>query len=198
MLTLAWDTETDGLVLDREKPSHPGQPHLVELGCVLYDGEESRVVCNLVVYQPLLGTIPEKATSVHGLSFDMTGKLGVPLVVACAIFSNLVKLSDRQVGHNTQFDIKLMQAEFHRLGRPFPVMNPLCTRELSEPILKLPPTERMIKYGHGDKFKSPNLTECWRFFFDEPLIGAHGAQVDARASARVLFEIERRNAAHTA
>ena len=91
-----------------------------------------------------------------------------------------------------------MQAEFHRLGRPFPVMNPLCTRELSEPILKLPPTERMIKYGHGDKFKSPNLTECWRFFFDEPLIGAHGAQVDARASARVLFEIERRNAAHTA
>ena len=85
--------------------------------------------------------------------------------MACAIFSNLVKLSDRQVGHNTQFDIKLMQAEFHRLGRPFPAMNPLCTRSLSSPFTSnLQPTEHIIKYGHGDKFKSPNLTECWRFF----------------------------------
>ena len=198
MSTLAFDTETDGLVLDKEKPTHPSQPHLAQLGCVLYDDNNTEIMTVNLLIKPINWIMPLTATAVHGLTTESLNVHGIPLVVALALFSNMVKISNRQVAHNISFDIKVMQAEFHRLGRPFPAMNPLCTRELSEPILKLPPTERRIKYGHGDKFKSPNLTECWRFFFDEPLIGAHGAQVDARASARVLFEIERRNAAHTA
>ena len=191
MITLAFDTETSGLTLDREKPSHPGQPHLVELGCILYDDCVERSSVNLVVHNPGVD-IQTSASKVHGIVTETAARVGVPLIVACAVFSNLVKISDRQVGHNTQFDLKVMQAQFHRIGRDFPITNPLCTKELAEPLCRLPPTEKMIRAGYGHKFKPPNLTECWRFFFDEDLVGAHGAIVDARACARVLFEIERR------
>ncbi len=200
MITLAFDTETTGFVLDRELPSHPNQPYLVELGCALYDHDnKERVAIDLIIKPEGYAAIPKSASDVHGITTETATAMGVPLVVACAVFSNIVKLADRVVGHNLQFDLKVMQAQFHRLGRPFPAINPLCTKEIAEPLCRLPPTERMLKAGMGHKFKSPTLTECWQFFFDEELVGAHGALVDARACARVLFEVERRRrAAHSA
>ena len=192
MITLAFDTETDKLVLPKQKPTHPDQPHLVELGCVLYDGDVERVTVNFIV-DPQDRTIPDEAANVHGITTATARRLSIPLIVACAVFSHLAKLSDRQVGHNIEFDIKVLMAEFHRLNRPFPATNPRCTKNMAEPVLQLPPTERMLATGMGHKFKSPTLTECWRFLFDEDLVGAHGALTDARACARVLFELEKRS-----
>lgn len=192
MKTLAFDSETTGFVLDNEKPAHPGQPHLVEFGCVLYDhGSAEKATVNVII-RPDGWIISDSASAVHGITTEMAYDLGIPLMVVAALFSNLAKQSDRQVGHNIQFDIKVMMAEFHRINRPFPPMNPRCTKDLAEPVLRLPPTERMKAKGMGHKFKSPTLTECWRFLFDEELVGAHGALTDARACARVLFELERR------
>jgi DNA polymerase-3 subunit epsilon len=42
------------------------------------------------------------------------------------------------------------------------------------------------------KWKPPNLGECYRFLFEEELVGAHGALTDAKACARVYFELQRR------
>jgi DNA polymerase III subunit epsilon len=190
--TLAFDTETSDLCLEREKPDHPGQPHVVELGCVLYDHENAERTTVNVIIRPTGWTIAPKAQETHGISLEMAYDLGIPAMVAMAMFSNLVKQADRTCGHNITFDLKVMMAEFHRIGRPFPPTNPRCTKDLAEPVLKLPPTERMKATGMGHKFKSPTLTECVRFLFDEELVGAHGALADARACGRVLFELERR------
>lgn len=64
----------------------------------------------------------------------------------------------------------------------------------SAPIVNLPPTPKMVAAGFT-KPKPPSLTECMRFFFNEDLVGAHGALTDARACARVFHEIRRREAA---
>lgn len=193
VVTLAFDTETTGFVLAKEKPDHPGQPHLVELGCAVYDEDErERVTLNLII-KPDGWTVPSGASTVHGITTEMAHALGVPLVVALAAFSNLAKLATRHAGHNVDFDLKVMMAQFHRIGRPFPPMNPLCTKDLADPITRLPPTARMVSAGFGHKTKPPTLTECTKILFDEGLVGAHGALTDARACARVLFEIERRS-----
>lgn len=191
MKTLAFDTETSGFILAKEKPDHPGQPHLVELGCVLYGHDNiERITINLVV-KPDGWFIPTSASNVHGITTEIAHDLGIPLIAVLAVFSNLVKMSDRQVGHNIDFDLKVLMAAFYRVNKPFPPVNPLCTKDLADPITRLPPTAKMISTGYGHKTKVPTLTECIKILFDENLVGAHGALTDARACGRVLFEIER-------
>ena len=193
--TLCFDTETYGLVNSREKPDHVSQPHLAELGCVLYDADgKERCTVNLIV-KPYGREIPKGAADVHGITTEMANDLGVPLVVALAVFSNLTKLATTHVGHNVDFDLKVMQAAFHAVGRPFPTMNPRCTKDLADPVLRLPPTAKMVSAGFGHKFKPPNLGECYQFLFGEELVGAHGALTDARACGRVFFELLRRQTA---
>lgn len=192
MPTLVYDTETTSLVLSKEKPSHPDQPHLVELGCILFNDKNEECAQVGVIVKPDGFTIPESAAAVHGITTEMALQLGIPLIIALAIFSNLAKIATRHVAHNIDFDIKVMMAEFHRMGKPFPPLNARCTKDMAEPITRLPPTERMIEKNMGHKFKSPKLVECTQFLFGEEIVGAHSALADAKACARVFFELERR------
>lgn len=191
-LTLCYDSETTGLTLTREKPSHPNQPHLVQLGCALYDENEVERAQVSLIIKPNGWVIPQGATDAHGITTEMANDLGVPLLVALAVFSNLAKIAHTHVAHNADFDIKVLMAAFHRVNRPFPPINSRCTKDLADPIMKMPPTERMVAAGFGWKSKPPKLIECMNFFFNEDLPGAHDALVDSRACARVFFEILRR------
>ncbi len=193
----AFDVETTGLALSREKPSHPSQPYTVQLGCALFGhrGDERSYIS--VIIKPDGWIIPPGATEVHGISTEMAMDVGVPAIVALAMFNHMAKSADICVGHNIDFDIKCLMAAFHRAHRPFPTMNPRCTKDMADPIMKMPPTERMIAAGFGWKTKPPKLVECVKFFFNEELPGAHDALVDARACARVFFEIERRKRLET-
>jgi DNA polymerase-3 subunit epsilon len=89
-----------------------------------------------------------------------------------------------------------MTAAFHRAGKTdvMPALNPRCTQALSSPLLNLPPSERMRAAGFS-KPKPPKLSESYQFFFNEELVGAHDALVDARACARVYLELVKREIA---
>ena len=192
MSVWVFDTETTGFVQPKLPPEHPSQPHLVQLGGVLYDDSGHERASMDLTIKPEGWEIPSKASDVHGITPAIADRHGIPLIVALALFSNLAKLARHHVGHNIEFDMKVMAAAFHRVNRPMPAMNPRCTKDMADPILKLPPTEKMINAGFGHKFKPPTLTECVRFFFDEQLVGAHSAVIDARACGRVYFELLRR------
>ena len=189
-LTLSWDTETSGLTNNREPPSHPSQPHLVQLGAVLFDDlyETEHAVLSLVV-RPDGYVIPKEAADVHGITTEIALRVGVPLVVALAMFSNLVKLARVTVAHNETFDLKVLAAAFHRIGRPCPALVSRCTQNLATPLMRLPPSARMIAAGFGHKFKPPKLSELYAWLFSEELVGAHGALADARACGRAYREM---------
>lgn len=190
---LAFDSETTGLVNSREPPSHPSQPHLVQLAAIIWDLDADRELSSIsLIVKPDGYEIPRGASDVHGITTETARAVGVPLVVALAAFNHLLRATSDHVAHNSDFDVKVLLAAYHRVGRPVAPINPKCTKNLAEPLLKLPPTPRMIETGYGHKFKAPTLTECVRFFFDEDLSGAHDALVDARACARVYREILRR------
>jgi DNA polymerase-3 subunit epsilon len=142
-----------------------------------------------IIVKPDGWAIPDESARVHGITTALATEVGLPAVFAAATFSQFVKLADVVVGHNIAFDVKMMQCEFYRLGRQFPPFTTRCTKEMAEPVLRLPPTERMVAAGYGNKFKPPTLTECFDFLFNEELPGAHDALVDARASVRVYFEL---------
>lgn len=199
-MILAFDTETTGIPAFRSMPiTSPGFPHLVELGLVLVDedGHELQVI-DLII-KPDGYEVPAGSSAVHGISNERALAVGVPLRLAVAAYTNLRRVARLLVGHNVEFDLRIMEAAMHRVGATSPdLITPVakaCTAILGEPLAQLPPTARMVEKGYGDKFKKPSLAELYRFLFDEELVGVHGALADCRAALRCFREIQRREAA---
>ncbi len=186
-----FDTETTGLPNNRS-PRLELQPHVLQLAVSLYDSER-RPVFELSTLVALLpeAKIDPKALETHGISFTQTTQYGVSTDQAVQLLRFAFARAEVVVAHNLQFDEKLLTFETTRTGRPslFEGKRKFCTMEATSPLLKLPPTESMIKWGHGDKFKSPKLSEAYRFLFNEDFEGAHDALADTRACARVYFEL---------
>lgn len=189
------DTETDGLVNPNQDETHASQPHLVQLGCVLMDESGAEWATVELIVKPNGYTIPDAAAKVHGITTALATSAGVPLAVAVAAFTNLRAIAHGIVAYNLPFDDLVMRASIHRTGRtpasPGPT-NRQCAMQLATPVCKLPPTARMKEYGFETKFKPPNLMEAHRILLGREFEGAHGALADARACARVFFELKRR------
>ncbi len=191
-LILVIDSETSGLVQFGLPHDHPAQPDLVQLGMVLCeeDGRE-RAALELIVQQT--APIPRSASDVHCITDEIAKRCGVPLAMAVASYQQFAKLAGTLVAHNLPFDERIMATALHRAGRMNGVgqtpLKRLCTMELAESVLRLPATERMKAAGYGHKNKKPSLAECTRYFFHEEIRGAHSALADARACARIYFQI---------
>lgn len=190
-MIFVFDTETTGLVNTREPPDHPSQPHIVQLAMLLCDETGKEMSAVNIIIKPDGYDIPAAASEVHGITTGIAHDFGIPLIPALAVLSHMAKRGVVHVAHNVDFDIKVIQAAFHRANRPCPPINARCTQALSTTLVNLPPSERMLKAGFN-KPKPPRLSECVKFFFDEELVGAHDAMVDTRACARVYFELARR------
>lgn len=176
MTTLVFDTETAGL----------NNPRLVQLGAGLYNdhGEEMSAIDTLV--QPDGFTIPPDATAVHGISTETAERFGVPVAVAVVLFTMMVRQADLIVAHNFSFDDRVVHGELQRMGSREPLWPPyktFCTMKATEPICQLPGR-------YPGKFKSPKLSEAYRHFFNEELVGAHNAMVDVRGCARIHFKLK--------
>ena len=116
-------------------------------------------------------------------------------MVALGAYLNLRAVADEVAGHNVAFDLGIVSAAIHRLGRNPSRPGPdrvTCTAELGTPICAIPATERMVAAGYGANFKKPSLSELHAHLFGEPHAGAHSALADCRACARCLAEIRRR------
>lgn len=194
-LVLVIDSETTGIPASGEVVTSPSYPHIVELAGLLIEPDGREVSSFDLIVRPDGWEIPAEAAAVHGITQELALTRGVPLTLAVATYLNLRAVADEIAGHNVAFDLGIIAAAIHRLGRTPTNAGPTivtCTAELGEPACRLPATARMVEYGHGGKFKKPNLTELYGFLFGEPFAGAHTALADCRAAARCLVELKRR------
>jgi len=182
MKILFYDTETTGLV-DHKAPHTAGhQPRLVQLAALL---EEDGVVIGSLsaIIRPAKGvTIDAGAAAVHGITTERALARGVRLGSVLDIFHNWTCQADLQVGHNIVFDAKVMAGELHRDGLTLPAaqlvgqLPQYCTMRAATEICRLP----------GPRgFKWPKLSEAYYFAFAEPLVQAHDALADLRATRRL-------------
>ncbi len=189
-MLLFYDTETTGFPDDYADVDAPSQPHCVQLAAILTgdDGEEVSSI-NLIV-KPDGWSIPASSSRIHGITTEAALRYGIREVVAAGVFYDMACQADTVIAHNEKFDRKIIRTMFAR-ARPQWLFNndAFCTMEEASPIVNLPPTERMIAAGM-DKPKPPKLDECYRFFFNEELVGAHDALVDVRACARVYRHLK--------
>lgn len=180
-LSLFFDTETTGKANMKLPPTHPSQPRLVQLACILADGVEEVAVLSCIV-KPSGFDIPEEASNVHGITTELARNQGVPLESALALFRGLAAVTGQYVAHNIGFDQLVMTRE---LG-DWAVRPNFCTMEATTPICKLPGP-----YG----FKWPRLSEAYQHAFNTPLVGAHDALADVRACKRIYEWLQTREAA---
>lgn len=192
---LFYDTETTGLPLFKEPSEHPAQPHLVQLGARLVDLDTRDIISTLdVVIRPDGWEIPDEVAALHGITTEKALAVGVPEPLALRMLLEMWESAGERIGHNEPFDARLIRIAQHRFGlaeselEAWKAGPSQCTQIMATPILKLPPTEKMLKAGFN-KHKSANLGEAYEFFTGRPLQGAHSAIVDVDACMAVWFAI---------
>ena len=89
---------------------------------------------------------------------------------------------------NNDFDFGFMESR----GFIFPKKLD-CPMKLSIEVIKIPPTEKMIRAGFN-KFKTPNVQEAWNFFFgiNTGYVEKHRGADDAFHEADIVFELYKR------
>jgi len=196
-LGLCFDVETTGLPLFHEPSDDPRQPHIVQLGAVLFDvntREELEVLDAII--KPEGWAIPDEVAAIHGITTERALAEGRPAVDVLTEFLGMWRRDAGLVrmGFNESFDARLVRigcfrhldeatADEWKAGLAHDVM------KVVTPICKLPPTAKMIAARRGGQFKSPKLSEAYEHFFGEPLAGAHSAIVDVRATLRIHWHV---------
>lgn len=185
MTFLVFDTETTGVIQKGLPADHPGQPHVVQLGMKLCEGE--RVISSASVVVDPGVEVPEEAAKLHGMTTEMVRRFGVPKVVAVGLFSNFARLAGSLVAHNAAFDIGVLAGEYMRLKRdpPFGSKKVYCTMALSTDVCKIP--------GKYKDYKWPSLQEAYKELVDAGgFSGAHDAMVDVDACRHVFLALRDR------
>ncbi len=115
--------------------------------------------------------------------------------VALSAFAALWRRASVRIAHNESFDARILRIGFKRFAG---ICDPddwkagpaACTQILSTPIVKLPPTEKMVAAGRGRSNKPPKLAEAYQFFTGKELNGAHNAMIDVMGVRAVWFAIQ--------
>lgn len=193
----AWDTETSDLPLWHDPSEDPRQPHIVRFAAIRFD-DDGQVLeeIDMVSIQDGWTSAP-KALDAHGITPEKALEMGgVPERLLVERFHALTKEQSVFVGHNENFDWRIMRIGFLRhLGldksecdRIASQTTRLCTMRIATPIVGIAPTMAMLKAGRKTS-KAASLTECMKHFFDDPHVDAHDCMADVRGCARVYWHL---------
>lgn len=190
---LAFDTETTDLPRNHLDLAHPFQPHLVQFAGILFDQDGYEIDRLVTLVKPGPGAVMSVAAqNAHGISQERATNDGMDRREVFHWFTDRAGSAEALIGHNVQFDIRMMSILGARLtGRPWQPSAPLyCTMTQSARKVNLPPTARMLAAGRHYP-KPPTLTECVAHFFGEELQGAHDAGADVEACIKVFGHLMR-------
>jgi DNA polymerase III epsilon subunit-like protein len=182
-----FDTETTGVPLNYKAPSSDTNnwPRLVQLAWILTDEEGNRIHTGNLIVKPEDFIIPTDATRVHGITTQRAKEEGVPLAEVIEQFNADLDVANYIVGHNVDFDKKIVGAEMIRLGMKdiMDSKKSYCTMQSSIDFCKIPG-----KYG----YKYPKLQELYKKLFGSEFDNAHDALSDIEATEKCFWELRKR------
>ena len=177
MRHLIFDTETTGLVRNMATPLSR-QPKVIEYFGLVLEGEGADLV-EVETYGALIHPgerITDEITRITSITnADLEGQVGFGAHIDR--IEALTASADMVVAHNLSFDRKMMEFEFRRQGREFSYKKGCCTVNGTEHIK-----------GHRMK-----MGDLYEMLFGERFEGAHRAEADVRALARIYVELLKRS-----
>jgi len=187
---LIFDTETTGLPRNYNAPLSDSDnwPRVVQIAWQLHDVKGNLISANSIIVKPVGFTIPFNAAQVHGITTERALAEGHDLQAVMNEFVEAVKQTKYLCGHNIEFDLSIVGAEFIRLGMSdFFAGKPVIDTKNDEV------TEFCaIPGGRGGKFKWPKLEELYTKLFNEGFEAAHNAAFDVQATTKAFFELLKR------
>lgn len=186
---LIFDSETTGIPHNRTAPiaDLDNWPRLVQLAWQLHDNKGKLLSARSFIIKPEGFNIPFKAQQVHGISTERAETEGHDLLSVLQLFKSDVERATLLIGHNIEFDISIIGAEFIRKG-----MDPELLLSRTKLDTGVASTEFcQLTGGVGGKLKMPRLTELHEKLFGKPIKDAHDAAYDVAATARCFFGLIR-------
>lgn len=185
---LFFDTETTG------KPTYYNAPYsdvsnwprLVQLSWIVSDGENI-LHANDFIIKPTDFTIPYNSTLIHGISQEKALREGQIIKNTINSFLEELKEIKYVIGHNIDFDIKVIQAECYRLKLDDPFKNKIIkdTMKSSVNYCRIPGG----RYG----YKWPKLSELYYKLFNRNFDNAHNSMADIKATFDCYKELVKLN-----
>lgn len=188
---LIFDTETTGLPKNYNAPLSDSDnwPRMVQIAWQLHDDKGNLLDHASIIIKPEGYTIPFNAEQVHGISTARANSEGHDLKTVLEKFAGIVNQCTYLCGHNIEFDINIIGAEFLRKGLPNVFKGKPSIDTKNDQTTEF----CAIPGGKGGKFKWPTLTELYSKLFNDSFAEAHNAAFDVQATAKVFFEIVKRN-----
>ncbi len=183
---LTFDTETTGLPKDFKAPISDSDnwPRLVQLAWQVNDGTGKLLTNKNYTIIPEGYTIPYNAEKVHGISTETATESGIKLDEVLKIFEKDLKSSKYIIGHNVNFDINILGAEFYRKQ-----IETKLDEKLKIDTGKISKEYCNLSGGLGGRLKMPKLIELYEILFGEKFSDAHDASYDVNATAASFFEL---------
>jgi exonuclease RNase T and DNA polymerase III len=185
---LFFDTETTGIPNDYKAPctNTDNWPRLIQLGWLLTDAAGRILSEGNHIVRPDGFEIPKAASDVHGITTEFALENGKPLLDVIFAFGADLNQADCMVGHNLDYDLHIVGAEYVRLGYDSRIMfarPTLCTMQATIQFCNIPG-----RFGP----KWPKLMELYTKLFGQEFDGAHDAMADIRATKDCFFELLKR------
>ncbi len=182
---LIFDTETTGIPHNKTAPitDLDNWPRLVQLAWQLHDHKGKLLSQHSYIIQPDGFDIPFKAEQIHGISTKRAQEEGIELSEVMATFIKDLDNTQLLVGHNIEFDINIIGAEYIRQS-----LKPDFFLSLERLDTGIASTEYcQLKGGIGGRLKMPRLNELHQTLFGKDIEDAHDAAYDVDATARSFF-----------
>ncbi len=188
---LIFDTETTGLPRNYNAPLSDSDnwPRVVQIAWQLHDVKGNLLAANSIIVKPVGFTIPFNAAQVHGISTERALAEGYDLQAVLNEFVEAVKQTKYLCGHNIEFDLSIVGAEFLRLGMSDYFSGKPVIDTKNDDVTEF----CAIPGGRGGKYKWPKLEELYVKLFNEGFEEAHNAAFDVQATAKAFFELLKRN-----
>lgn len=187
---LIFDTETTGLPRNYNAPltDFDNWPRMVQIAWQLHDAQGNLLENDSIIIKPEGYAIPFATIQIHGITNERANEEGQALTDTLQKFAGVVNKSTYLCGHNIEFDINIIGAEFLRKG----LTNILENRPFIDTKNDQTTEYCAIPGGRGGKFKWPTLTELHQKLFNKGFDEAHNAAFDVAATTKVFFEILKR------
>ena len=114
--------------------------------------------------------IPKETTDIHGITNEKVKKEPTFETLAPTI-SDIIHNCDLAGFNSNKFDIPLLAEEFHRVGIVFDIKN----------------RKTIDVQNIFHKLEQRTLKAAYKFYCDKPLINAHSAQADTKATYEILL-----------
>ena len=156
---LIFDTETTGLPHNKSAPVEDldNWPRLVQLAWQLHGAQGNLISTGNHIVRPDGFTIPFNAEKVHGISTARALEIGEDLQEVLEHFSSAVEQADVLIGHNIEFDNKILGAEYLRTKKANVLEGAknIDTAQATKDFCQL-------QGGLGGGVKAPKLVELYR------------------------------------